>query len=66
MDNAEARRRVLNLYKAWYRQIPYIGNFTIDFVISLTFLLNLIHDFGDIDIAAYIKSVCTSVWMAEK
>lgn len=21
----EARRRVINLYKAWYRQIPYIG-----------------------------------------
>ena len=25
IDNAEARKRVLNLYKAWYRQIPYIG-----------------------------------------
>lgn len=25
VDNAEARRRVLNLYKAWYRQIPIIG-----------------------------------------
>ncbi len=25
LDNAEARKRVLNLYKAWYRQIPYIG-----------------------------------------
>lgn len=24
-DNAEARKRVLNLYKAWYRQIPLIG-----------------------------------------
>ncbi|XP_023222809.1 NADH dehydrogenase [ubiquinone] 1 alpha subcomplex subunit 6-like [Centruroides sculpturatus] len=24
VDTAEARRRVLNLYKAWYRQIPYI------------------------------------------
>ncbi|KAK2192404.1 hypothetical protein NP493_30g04028 [Ridgeia piscesae] len=23
-DKAEARRRVLNLYKAWYRQIPYV------------------------------------------
>lgn len=21
----EAKRRVLNLYKAWYRQIPYVG-----------------------------------------
>jgi hypothetical protein len=27
VDNAEARKRVLNLYKAWYRQIPYIGKF---------------------------------------
>lgn len=25
VDNADARKRVLNLYKAWYRQIPYIG-----------------------------------------
>ncbi|XP_058811372.1 NADH dehydrogenase [ubiquinone] 1 alpha subcomplex subunit 6 [Topomyia yanbarensis] len=23
-DREEARKRVLNLYKAWYRQIPYI------------------------------------------
>ncbi|KAH9513070.1 NADH dehydrogenase 1 alpha subcomplex subunit 6 ndufa6 [Bulinus truncatus] len=23
LDRTEARRRVLNLYKAWYRQIPY-------------------------------------------
>lgn len=27
IDNAEARKRVLNLYKAWYRQIPYIGQY---------------------------------------
>ena len=26
-DNAEAKKRVLNLYKAWYRHIPYMGNF---------------------------------------
>ena len=25
VDREEARRRVFNLYKAWYRQIPYIG-----------------------------------------
>lgn len=25
VDHEEARKRVLNLYKAWYRQIPYIG-----------------------------------------
>ncbi|BES95824.1 unnamed protein product [Nesidiocoris tenuis] len=24
VDGAEARKRVLNLYRAWYRQIPYI------------------------------------------
>uniref|UniRef100_A0A161MLJ2 NADH dehydrogenase [ubiquinone] 1 alpha subcomplex subunit 6 n=1 Tax=Triatoma infestans TaxID=30076 RepID=A0A161MLJ2_TRIIF len=24
VDRSESRRRVLNLYKAWYRQIPYI------------------------------------------
>ncbi|RZC34936.1 Complex1 LYR 1 domain containing protein [Asbolus verrucosus] len=23
-DHHEARRRVLNLYKAWYRQLPYV------------------------------------------
>ncbi len=27
LDREEARRRVLNLYKAWYRQIPFIGMF---------------------------------------
>lgn len=27
VDREEARRRALNLYKAWYRQIPYIGKF---------------------------------------
>ncbi|KAF2895435.1 hypothetical protein ILUMI_10739 [Ignelater luminosus] len=24
LDNEEARKRALNLYKAWYRQLPYI------------------------------------------
>ncbi|XP_045585395.1 NADH dehydrogenase [ubiquinone] 1 alpha subcomplex subunit 6 [Procambarus clarkii] len=24
LDHGEAKKRVLNLYKAWYRQIPYI------------------------------------------
>jgi len=24
LDKAEARRRVLNLYRAWHRQLPYI------------------------------------------
>lgn len=27
VDNDEARRRVLSLYKAWYRQVPYLGEF---------------------------------------
>ncbi|XP_018323522.1 NADH dehydrogenase [ubiquinone] 1 alpha subcomplex subunit 6 [Agrilus planipennis] len=26
LNRTEARQRVLNLYKAWYRQIPYIIN----------------------------------------
>ncbi|CAG9834161.1 unnamed protein product [Diabrotica balteata] len=26
LDREEARKRVLNLYKAWYRQLPYIVN----------------------------------------
>lgn len=26
LDKEEARKRVLNLYKAWYRQLPYVGN----------------------------------------
>lgn len=25
LDREEARKRVLNLYKAWHRQLPYIG-----------------------------------------
>ncbi|XP_048522229.1 NADH dehydrogenase [ubiquinone] 1 alpha subcomplex subunit 6-like isoform X2 [Dendroctonus ponderosae] len=25
LDHHEARRRVLNLYKAWFRQIPFMG-----------------------------------------
>lgn len=25
VDHTEARRRVLNLYKAWFRQMPYVG-----------------------------------------
>lgn len=28
VDRAEARQRVLNLYKAWHRYIPYMGNRT--------------------------------------
>lgn len=25
LDQEEARRRVFNLYKAWYRSVPFIG-----------------------------------------
>ncbi|KAH8400672.1 hypothetical protein KR009_000288 [Drosophila setifemur] len=28
VDREEARKRALNLYKAWYRQIPYIGEWS--------------------------------------
>lgn len=28
VDRDEARRRVFNLYKAWYRSLPFIGKFT--------------------------------------
>lgn len=27
VDREEARKRALNLYKAWYRQIPYVGKY---------------------------------------
>lgn len=27
VDQNEARRRVLSLYRAWYRQAPYIGEY---------------------------------------
>lgn len=27
VDRDEARRRVLSLYKAWYRTIPFMGEF---------------------------------------
>lgn len=34
VDKEEARKRALNLYKAWYRQIPYIGEYTTGYVIK--------------------------------
>lgn len=43
VDNAEARRRVLKLFKAWNREIPHIGKctssqtYTIDTYIVLNF-----------------------------
>lgn len=27
LDRDEARRRVFNLYKAWYRTAPFVGKF---------------------------------------
>ena len=45
-DRDEAKRRVLNLYKLWYRQAPYVGvyyhlNFKINFrkIFHHTFLI---------------------------
>lgn len=29
-DREEAKHRVISLYKAWYRQIPFIGEFDCD------------------------------------
>jgi len=31
LDKSEAKRRVLNLYKAWYRHIPYACKLVIIF-----------------------------------
>ena len=28
LNKEEARRRVISLYRAWYRQVPYIGKYT--------------------------------------
>ena len=28
-DRGEARKRVLNLYKTWFRQMPYVGQYPI-------------------------------------
>lgn len=40
VDRAEARKRVLNLYKAWYRQLPYIGSTTaFQQMLNLTFYI---------------------------
>ena len=33
-NNEEARSRVFGLYKAWYRQIPYIGKCEIHYFIE--------------------------------
>lgn len=40
VDHEEARIRVLNLYKAWYRQIPYIGLYS-DYKITSIYVIFL-------------------------
>lgn len=40
IDRSEARRRVLGLYKNWFRQIPYIGKNVI-FVVSPEILFGI-------------------------
>lgn len=40
VDREEARKRALNLYKAWYRQIPYVGK-SICYVIKLSHRLQI-------------------------
>ena len=32
-DREEARRRVLHLWKLWYRQSPYVGMFNLNYQI---------------------------------
>lgn len=43
VDREEARKRALNLYKAWYRQIPYIGK-SVCYVIKLSRRLQKINN----------------------
>ena len=38
VDRGEARKRVFNLYKAWYRQIPYVGMYVIFFNVLFIFI----------------------------
>lgn len=38
LDYEEARKRALNLYKAWHRQLPYIGILSNFFKHNLTFV----------------------------
>lgn len=32
LNKDDARRKVINLYKAWYRQVPYIGKYNFLFL----------------------------------
>lgn len=38
LNKDEARKRVLNLYKAWYRQLPYVGKSITGFTVYVTSL----------------------------
>lgn len=56
-DKEEARKRVLNLYKAWYRQIPYIGE---KFKNSFSEVLTLLcHNFYCCDILYFTQIFST-------
>lgn len=50
VDKDEARRRMFNLYKAWYRQCPQIGNFR-----------NIIFNYAILVILTILRE-CTDIW----
>lgn len=59
-DKEEARKRVLNLYRAWYRQVPYIGEFWHFFPLvmsSLVYIFFLCSTVKDFDIPKSEKQV---------
>lgn len=63
LDRTEAKKRVINLYKAWYRQAPFIGSFnfyprSIFKIIALVFasLLIFLFNFSVLD---YISPLTT-------
>jgi len=51
LDKRDARSRVLNLYKAWYRQLPYVGKENSSHIFLLTLL-------NEISSLAYLTSEC--------
>lgn len=60
VDNAEARKRVLNLYKAWYRQIPYVGKFNDCYcsatqLCSLTSFLSTVYRPSDLISCSFVR-----------
>lgn len=40
LNKDEARKRVLNLYRAWYRQLPYVGKKTTNFTVYVTTVIS--------------------------